>query len=50
VNHTLAPTRLLTEIAMCCLAAGAKVQAALIDTAFEVVGYVRDIRGDGSGR
>jgi hypothetical protein len=44
------PTRVLTEIAMCCLAAGAKVQAALVDTAFGVVGYVRDIRGEGPGR
>jgi hypothetical protein len=44
------PTRVLTDIAMLCLAAGARMQAVLVDTAFGVVSYMRDIRGEESGR
>jgi hypothetical protein len=50
VNRAIEPDRVLTDIAMCVLAVGAKVQAALVDTAFGLVGYLRAIRAQEQGR
>ena len=50
MNQALEPTRVLTEIALACLAAGAKVQGAVVDAAFAVIGSIRAIRAEGPGR